>query len=138
MKKVLFLDNNTSLLGNKSEKTKDGKVIPLESITNTESKTYQVVGFYSRPSFESFHAPGYTALTLSSARTSYQDIYFCLYNSKDVSSFLEQNAPYSYTMNYDLLRLDGASMEDSFKPHRHQSCGYFDCNYRTWFYLTDL
>lgn len=107
------LDNNTSLLGNKSEKTKDGKVIPLESITNTESKTYQVVGFYSRPSFESFHAPGYTALTLSSARTSYQDIYFCLHNSKDVSIFLEQNAPYSYTMNYDLLRLDGASMEDS-------------------------
>lgn len=107
------LDNNTSLLGNKSEKSKDGKVIPLETITNTEPKTYQVVGFYSRPSFESFHAPGYTALTLSSARTSYQDIYFCLYNSKDVSSFLEQHAPYSYTMNYDLLRLDGASMEDS-------------------------
>lgn len=35
-----------------------------EQLENLEKKTYTVVGFYERPAFEEYTAPGYTALTV--------------------------------------------------------------------------
>lgn len=46
------------------EINEDGTLSPAEALTDLKERTYTVVGFYSRPSWESYAAPGYTALTV--------------------------------------------------------------------------
>ncbi|MBQ8814467.1 MAG: ABC transporter permease [Lachnospiraceae bacterium] len=53
----VLLFQNTAFLCNEKEQ-------PLESIVGREVKNYTVVGFYERPGFENFTAPGYTVLTV--------------------------------------------------------------------------
>ena len=91
-----------------------------EQLIDTKSYTYTVVGFYERPTFESFSAPGYTALTLSDAPAGgFYDIYFCLKNEADISSYMKTHMGSSedagsWTLNYDLLRLSGSSGESRY------------------------
>lgn len=87
-----------------------------EALENTVSHTYTVVGFYERPAFEDFVAPGYTALTFtgsSSAADTY-DAYFTLHRSSKTSSFLQKNDslfPGGSNMNTRYLRTRGSSGE---------------------------
>lgn len=87
-----------------------------EELIPTITRTYQVVGFYERPSFESYTAPGYSALTLidETASDSYSS-YIKMNNPKDIYEFIKENfKDYSSSYNYDVLRFIGASDETSY------------------------
>lgn len=90
-----------------------------EQLTDLSSHTYTVVGFYERPAFEDFNAPGYTALTISDADDNgVYDVYFSLKNGAGISDYINTHSfsegTSSWTMNYDLLRLYGYSGESSY------------------------
>lgn len=55
-----------------------------ETFTVRETRSYTIVGFYERPDFEDYSAPGYTALTVADAQpsTGIYDVYVRL-NSPD-------------------------------------------------------
>ena len=90
-------------------------VILTETFRKTSEKTYTVVGFYERPSFEDYSAPGSTALTASSGETdAYHDVYFCLKNGKMLSKFLDEHVNEYFDLNYSLMRLYGYSGESTF------------------------
>ncbi len=79
--------------------TPEGNEFNGEELVVHETRTYTVVGFYERPVFEPYTAPGYTALTVTDDTLGpYQyDIYFRV---KDAS---EANAIHAeYTRQYDL------------------------------------
>lgn len=91
-----------------------------EQLTDLTAHTYTVVGFYERPAFEDYSAPGYTVLTISDADVSgIYDVYFCLKNGAGISDYIDAHLNTfsegtSYSMNYDLLRLYGYSGESSY------------------------
>lgn len=101
-------------------------IIPSEIIEVSESRTYTVVGFYNRPSFEDYSAPGYTALTAADENKEHTfDIYFRTISGKNTFSYmnerfsnmetLSEKAPsVSWEMNYSLLRLYGYSGESNY------------------------
>ncbi len=92
-----------------------------ETIKVIFEKEYTVVGFYERPNFEDFSAPGYTALTVSdpsvknTENTTY-DVYVSLKHPKDAENFGKK---YLWNkeggdINNDYLRWIGASPDMSF------------------------
>ncbi|HOQ07966.1 MAG TPA: ABC transporter permease [Clostridiales bacterium] len=92
----------------------DGKA--GEELVIKETRTYTVVGFYERPSFESFTSPGYTAITVmdgtvQEGRT--YDVYFKLKKPSAIYSFIrEEQQKEGYagsTYNDDLLMYSGVS-----------------------------
>ena len=87
-----------------------------EDLVIKEERTYTVVGFYKRPGFESYSAPGYTALTMADDKDSYSfDAYLKVTKAKDIYSFMEQTFPEGgYNINQSLLRYTGSSNERSF------------------------
>lgn len=93
----------------------DSELFP-ETLSDTSSRTYTVTGFYERPSFEDYSAPGYTALTVSDMPADgIYDIYLRTSSAKDINSFMETHfSDYGYTSNYSLLRLYGYSGESSY------------------------
>lgn len=113
-------DNHTPLLTDNStpsylNQDSDETTHITESIADTKPHTYTVVGFYERPSFEDYSAPGYTALTYApDADADYQDIYFTAAFGTDIQSFLDENAPSLYSINYSYLRMKGASGENTY------------------------
>ena len=87
-----------------------------ESLAVAEQRTYTVVGFYERPSFEELSAPGYTALTVQDGTgpDSY-DCYFRLRHPADVYTYLAARFPDGNTgTNEDLLRFMGVSDNTNF------------------------
>lgn len=90
--------------------------LEAETLTVRETRAYTVVGFYERPGFEDFSAPGYTALTLPDpASPGRYDLYIQLARPKGVHAFLSTKFPeYGSTKNSDLLRFSGASDETTF------------------------
>lgn len=86
-----------------------------EKLEIRTTRDYVVVGFYERPSFEDYEAPGYTALTLSDAAgPDRYDAYFKLSQMKGIYGFFQAKYPDSRTMvNSDLLRFTGNSNENS-------------------------
>lgn len=113
-------DNHTPLLTEGSDSSRVSEAPTeadnvTESVTEAETRTYTVVGFYERPSFEDYSSPGYTALTYApDADPDYQDIYFTAVSGTDIQSFLEENAPSVYSINYNYLRMKGASGENTY------------------------
>ncbi|MDE6425270.1 MAG: ABC transporter permease [Ruminococcus sp.] len=96
--------------GNYSEEFIEEEFVPKET------HTYTVSGFYQRPEFEEFTAPGYTAIVLDdgySDDTVYRT-YFTMKNPKNVYSFLEENELNGST-NYELLMLKGVTEFDGFR-----------------------
>lgn len=87
-----------------------------EEFVPTNKRTYTVVGFYERPSFESYTAPGYSALTLTDETASDSYLaYIKMNNPKEVFQFISDNfSAYTANYNYDILRFIGASNETSF------------------------
>lgn len=93
------------------ENIQDTELEP-EKFVATDPRTYTVVGFYARPSFESFIAPGYTALTVydktKSAPDADYDAYFTMDNMRNVYTFLDKNfADYDTTIHSGLMRYSG-------------------------------
>ena len=82
----------------------------LEHFQEQTKKSYTVVGFYKRPSFENIDAPGYTALTFSDGISlgSY-DAYFKVNPMKDSYEFLESFPDHDTKVNSDILRFTGNS-----------------------------
>lgn len=96
-----------------------------ERLENKKSYTYTVVGFYERPDFEDYSAPGYTALTISDLTgEGVYDLYFRTTDGAEIVNYIDTHISpimeykddfeISYTMNYDLLRLYGYSGESSY------------------------
>jgi putative ABC transport system permease protein len=87
-----------------------------EKIEIRETRTYIVVGFYERPSFEKYTAPGYTALTVADKEVSDSaclDIYFKMKKPKDVYSFMEDNK-INGSFNSTVLTYSGVSQYNGF------------------------
>ncbi len=87
-----------------------------EELEIRETRTYTVVGFYERPSFEEYTAPGYTAITLADKDVSEDyiyDVYFKMNNPKDVYDFIETEMPGAF-VNDDLLMMYGVSDNSNF------------------------
>ncbi len=106
------------------ERSRDGEVldasIPFdpdrpETILPGESVTYRVVGFYQRPSFESYSAPGYTLLTAAPvSEGGLRDVWFTLVRPQAVYEFNRTHFPEQRTdVNDDLLRVRGQSDDDT-------------------------
>lgn len=82
-----------------------------------EERTYTVVGFYERPSFENFSAPGYTALTLEDVSGDYDfDVYIKLKVPKNIEKFLlhDDYVDYGVSFNSSYLRYINASNNDAY------------------------
>lgn len=87
-----------------------------EKLVVEETRSYTVVGFYGRPSFENFTAPGYTALTIADKDTNAQynySVWFKMNNAKEVYSFIEDNQLTGRT-NSSVLRYSGISRYEGF------------------------
>lgn len=87
-----------------------------ETLVVRENRTYTVVGFYERPGFEEFNAPGYTAITVAdkNASASYKyDVYFKMENPQEVYDFMSEHGIEGET-NTSVLMLSGVSRYSSF------------------------
>lgn len=83
----------------------------VESLVDTVEQTYTVVGFYERPAFEDYTAPGYTALTFCPLTADTEidpsamyDAFILFDNPLETESWLAANASGWYTTNSDVLR----------------------------------
>lgn len=123
-----ILDQQMSYLYTKEElmarEDYDGSPIDpetVEELVDTAEQTYTIVGFYERPTFENYSAPGYTALTLSSSPagtggdpSAMYDAYILFENPREAESWLMANAPRWSTTNSDVLRQLGGG-ESSYR-----------------------
>ena len=93
----------------------DGDEIPDETIEGASPRTYTVVGYYARPSFEDYSAPGYTALTcFDSTLEGYDtELYLKMDDPKATFDFLESQ-PYASYSNTNVLMFLGAARYDTF------------------------
>ena len=83
-----------------------------------ETRTYTVVGFYERPDFENYEAPGYTVMTLwdDTRPSETMAVYFHCQNPQDTLEFVACSED-EYGMGYwnsSLLRYEGASSYASY------------------------
>jgi len=100
--------------GNRAENNIDSQT-KGEVLTIKETRTYTVVGFYGRPSFEDYSAPGYTAITKIDPDHNSESIavYFKMNNPKDTFDYVSQ-AGFEGNTNRDVLMYSGASRYDKF------------------------
>ena len=87
-----------------------------ETLTVKETRSYKIVGFYERPSFENYTAPGYTAITIADKQIGEQysyNVWFKMNETKDVYSFIEDNKLPGKT-NSSVLRYSGVSRYTGF------------------------
>lgn len=92
-----------------------------ENIIVTESRTFTVVGFFSRLSTENYFAPGYTSFTYDDGiATDSCDLYFTLKKMSRTNAFLEKypqvidSDVLEMDINADYLRYSGMSMGGSY------------------------
>lgn len=89
---------------------------PKNEVFKSEStRTFKVVGYYERPSFEGYNAPGYTALTLpDGGGPDSFNAFLRVEQAKDIYSFLGDMFPdHHVEFNNDLLRYTGNSNENT-------------------------
>ena len=88
----------------------------LEELVVSETRTYTVVGYFQRPGFEQYSAPGYTALTgKSEASSAPLDVYYLTGNAQDIDDVNSLfSGRYGWIMNTDLLMFSGFSLYRSF------------------------
>ncbi len=83
-------------------------------IPRGETRTVTVVGFYERPSFEEYTAPGYTVLTVASGNeAALRDVYYKMRDPKTVYAFFEETG-FSGDVNSDVLMYTGVSRYSAF------------------------
>lgn len=114
-----MLNQNNPYLHESSGETEELKV--------REQRTFTVVGFYERPGFESYSAPGYTALTIEddSHVDDYEyDVYIKLKKMKSIYSFLDRKfSGYEQSVNKELLRISGASDDTTYNQVLYSLAG---------------
>ncbi len=100
--------------------TPDGDKPNDEELVIRETRTYQVVGFYERPVFEPYTAPGYTAITLTDGTLGGAYKYDLYFRAKDAAETGTIHAEYirkyglGGTTNSDVLMAEGAIYYDGF------------------------
>jgi len=94
----------------------DGKNGETEELQIREHRTFTVVGFYERPSFEPYVGPGYTSLTVSdNTGADNYDVYIKLKKIKNTYNYLDTKFPQNErTTNRDYLLFNGASDDIGF------------------------
>lgn len=88
-----------------------------EELVVRETRTYTVVGFYERPSFEGYSAPGYTALTIRDKETNtpyLYNVWFKMEHAKDIYTFME-DMQISGETNSSVLTYSGVASFDGFR-----------------------
>lgn len=88
-----------------------------EYLEVTETRTFTVVGFYERPGFENYSAPGYTAITVpDKVRTegSLYNVYFKMENLNDVMNWFNHITFFGSELNTNVLTYQGVSGYPSF------------------------
>lgn len=87
-----------------------------EEFVPKEKHTYTVCGFYERPEFEDFSAPGYTAIVFDDGynNDTVYKVYYTMKNPKDIYAFMEE-IELNGSRNYELLMLKGATEFDGFR-----------------------
>ena len=86
-----------------------------ETLEVVEKRSYTVVGFYERPNFENYSAPGYTAITVMDKvrpEGSLYNFYFKLDNPKEAVEWFGHLSGASY--NSEVLTYLGVSAFDGF------------------------
>lgn len=89
---------------------------PEEELVIRQTRTFQIVGIYSRPDFEEYSAPGYTALTVANLEENVgdsYDVYFRMTNPAQVYDYLK-NLDCGSATNTDVLLYSGVSKYTSF------------------------
>ncbi|HOM01733.1 MAG TPA: FtsX-like permease family protein [Acetivibrio sp.] len=90
-----------------------------EELIIREQRTFTVVGFYERPGFEPYIAPGYTALTIESGSGvgDYDyDAYIKLKKMGNITGFLDERFQgHARRINDDLLEFSGVINNGSFR-----------------------
>ena len=112
----ILYQQNPFLSGMEPSISESSEIPIKEELRVRETKTYKVVGFYDRPTFENFSAPGYTALTLEDkdVNTVY-DTYIEVKHPKDIYSYISGlYAGRGATYNSSYLRYLNASNNDNF------------------------
>ena len=87
-----------------------------EELVVEDTRSYTIVGFYERPSFENYTAPGYTAITIADKDAGEQysyNVWFKMNTIKEVYSFIEDNQLPGRT-NSSVLRYSGVSRYEGF------------------------
>jgi len=87
-----------------------------EELVVEDTRSYTIVGFYERPSFENYTAPGYTAITIADKDAGEQysyNVWFKMNKIKEVYSFIEDNQLPGRT-NSSVLRYSGVSRYEGF------------------------
>lgn len=87
-----------------------------EELVVEDTRSYTIVGFYERPSFENYTAPGYTAITIADKDAGEQynySVWFKMNKIKEVYSFIEDNQLPGRT-NSSVLRYSGVSRYEGF------------------------
>ncbi len=107
--------NNPYLNAEEDEAVDDGDVeegsAERETLEVLETRTYTVVGFYERPDFENYSAPGYTAITVMDEvrpEGSLYNFYFKMEDPKDALEWFS-NLPTGASYNSSLLSYLGVS-----------------------------
>lgn len=90
-----------------------------ETLETNTLKQYTIVGFYERPSFENFTAPGYTAITFSdlSDKSTVYDAYYTMKNPQDVIDFSNYyffEEGLGGSTNNEVLMYQGVSQYDTY------------------------
>ena len=100
--------------------TPDGDKPNDEELRVRESRTYKVVGFYERPVFEPYTAPGYTAITVADSVLGGGYKYDLYFRAKDASDTNAIHTEYirkyetGGTTNSDVLMAEGVVYYDGF------------------------
>lgn len=119
---TLTLDVGQRMMGNEPLNQYNPYLVDEESgevaevLRVEEQKTYTVVGFYERPGFENYSAPGYTALTTFSGTLTdngVYDIYYKTHNPKEIYAFMEEH-DLGESTNWEVLAFNGASSYSGF------------------------
>lgn len=93
--------------------------VKKETIETNKVKQYTVVGFYERPSFENYTAPGYTAITYSdfSDKSSLCDAYYTMKDPKDAIDFSDHyffDEELGGSTNNEVLMYQGVSQYETY------------------------
>ncbi|MCI8590278.1 MAG: ABC transporter permease [Clostridiales bacterium] len=123
----LALGDRTWAEGRFYQKTPYGE--EEETFVPRETVRYTVCGFYERPDFESYYAPGYTLLTKQESTkedTGVYDLYFHMKNpKKDMDAFISEYGLEQVDFNWNRLMFYGMSLYANFGSVIYGLAGIF-------------
>mgnify|MGYP004455976875 FL=1 len=97
-----------------------------EKLINTGTREYTIVGFYERPSFEPYSAPGYTALTVGDGSdTAVYDVFYKTKKAGKIYTVAQRLNPDGESTEYnsDYLRFSGISSNIAFNKVLYSFAG---------------